>query len=207
VAKLKRDMTGEEAEREIARLYKLVDMDPPRMKNYPHQYSGGMKQRAIIAMSFICRPTLIIADEPTTALDVVVQDRILRTLKDLQKSFGLSTVTISHDISVIATTCDKLAVMYGGKIFEFGSTSDVLNKPNNPYTRALVDCSPDIHNPKAKLKGIPGEPPDLRAPARGCRFAPRCALAKDVCRDQSPPLHEPGPGRLSLCHFAKELAS
>ena len=207
IAKFKEGMSQTHAEEKIAELYKMVDLDSSRMRNYPHQYSGGMKQRAVIAMSLICHPALVIADEPTTALDVVVQDQILKTLKGLQKNWGMSMVTISHDISVIAATCEKLAVMYGGKLFEVGSTRELLVEPNNPYTRALLDCFARISTPPGKLKGIPGEALDLRAQTVGCRFASRCLFAKKICADESPPLHELSPGHLSLCHFAKELAS
>jgi peptide/nickel transport system ATP-binding protein len=206
VAKFKRKASREEATQIVERLYHLVDMDPSRMKNYPHQYSGGMRQRAVIAMSLICEPALIIADEPTTALDVVVQNQILKTLRKLREDLGISIILISHDVGVIGETCEEVAVMYGGKLFETGSTKQLFSKPNNPYTRALLGCFPNLENPKSKLNGIPGEPPDLTATPPGCRFAPRCAYAKEVCRTQIPPLYELEPGHQSLCHFAGELS-
>lgn len=207
VAEFKRKISRKEASEIVERLYRMVGMDPSRMKNYPHQYSGGMKQRAVIAMSLICEPDLIIADEPTTALDVVVQNQILETLRQLRKDLGISIILISHDVGVLGETCERVAVMYGGKLFETGSTKQLFSKPNNPYTRALLGCFPNLENPKSRLNGIPGEPPDLTRPPPGCRFAPRCVYVKETCRSQPPPLHELEPGHLSLCHFARELSS
>lgn len=206
VAEFKLKIPRDDATKIIQRLYGQVGMDPSRLRNYPHQYSGGMRQRAVIAMSLICEPALIIADEPTTALDVVVQNQILKTLKKLQEELGISVVLISHDVGVIGETCEKVAVMYGGKLFERGSTNQLFTEPNNPYTRAMLDCFPNPTNPKSKLKGIPGEPPDLTTISPGCRFAPRCAYTKQVCRTQPPPLFELEPGHQSLCHFARELS-
>lgn len=205
VAKFKEGVTKTEAEKTVVRLFELVGMSPSRMGNYPHQYSGGMRQRAVIAMSLICNPALIIADEPTTALDVVVQDQILKTLKKLQNDFGMSVIVISHDVAVIGTTCARVAVMYGGKIFEAGPTSELFTKPNNPYTRALLECFPNIKNPKKRLVGIPGDAPNLTREQRGCLFAPRCSFARKLCRDEPPPLVQIAPGHFSLCHFAEEL--
>jgi peptide/nickel transport system ATP-binding protein len=206
VAQFKRKSSREEAKKIVEGLYSLVDMDPSRMRNYPHQYSGGMRQRAVIAMSLICEPPLIIADEPTTALDVVVQNQILKTLGKLREDLGISVVLISHDVGVIGETCDRVVVMYGGKLFETGSTRELFSNPNNPYTRALLGCFPNLKDPKRKLNGIPGEPPDLSMIPQGCRFAPRCAYVKEICRTQSPRLYEVKQGHQSLCHFAKELS-
>jgi peptide/nickel transport system ATP-binding protein len=187
VAEFKRRMTRTDASETIERLYKTVGMDPSRMRNFPHQYSGGMKQRAVIAMSLICEPDLIIADEPTTALDVVVQKQILQTLGKLRKELGISIILISHDVGVLGETCEKVSVMYGGKVFENGSIKQLFSDPNNPYTRALLGCFPNLENPKSKLNGIPGEPPDLTNPPLGCRFAPRCVYVKEICRSHPPP--------------------
>jgi len=206
VAEFKRKVSRNEAAEIVERLYRLVGMDPSRMKNFPHQYSGGMRQRAVIAMSLICEPPLIIADEPTTALDVVVQNQILKTLRKLREDLGMAIILISHDVGVIGETCERVAVMYGGKLFETGSAKQLFSKPNNPYTRALLGCFPDLENPKRKLNGIPGEPPDLTMIPPGCRFAPRCAYAKEICRTQAPPIYELEAGHKSLCHFAKELS-
>lgn len=206
VAEFKLKVDRDKATAIVQRLYGLVGMDPTRLRNYPHQYSGGMRQRAVIAMSLICEPALIIADEPTTALDVVVQNQILKTLKKLRDELDISIVLISHDVGVIGETCENIAVMYGGKLFETGSTKQLFTEPNNPYTRALLNCFPDPVNPKSVLKGIPGEPPDLSAVPPGCRYAPRCTYAKEICRTKSPPFIELEPGHQSLCHFARELS-
>ena len=203
VAKFKERLSTDEAERLVRKLYGLVGMDISRMNNYPHQYSGGMKQRAVIAMSLICNPSLIIADEPTTALDVVVQDQILKMLKKLQKDFDISVILISHDVGIIGQICEQVAVMYAGQIFETGPTRELFSTPNNPYTRALLQCFPDFNNPKTKLKGIPGEPPDLRMTPPGCRFAPRCSYTQKICNEHIPPFYEIKSGHSSLCHFAK----
>jgi len=205
VARYKEGLSQSEAEKKVASLYELVGIDPSRMRSYPHQYSGGMKQRAVIAMSLICKPVLILADEPTTALDVVVQDQILKKLKELQKELGISFILISHDVGVIGAACERVAVMYGGKVFEMGFTKELFSEPNNPYTRALLQCFPDLKNPKKRLKGIPREISEVAMSTTGCLFAPRCAYAKDICRSNAPPMHEVKPGHFSLCHFAKEL--
>jgi peptide/nickel transport system ATP-binding protein len=207
VAKFKSGLSKNDAKATIARLYEMVGMNPLWMNNYPHQYSGGMKQRAVIAMSMICNPALIIADEPTTALDVVVQAQILKRLTELMKELGISILLISHDVEVIGEVCERVAVMYGGKVFEIGSREDLLTHPNNPYTRALLTCFPDIQDPKRKLKGIPGEPPDLTTIAEGCRFAPRCSYVTELCREKRPPMFEVKRGHRSYCHFAKDLLS
>jgi peptide/nickel transport system ATP-binding protein len=147
-----------------------------------------MKQRAIIAMALACEPDLVIADEPTTALDVIVQDRILRELREIQTRLNMSMIYISHDMAVIAEVSDVMGVMYAGKIVEFGATSEVFSHPIHPYSSALMSAFPSITGEKHDLLTLPGEPPDLTDPPEGCRFNPRCAYATDQCRTEEPPI-------------------
>ena len=172
----------------VRELFDLVSLDPSFILRYPHEYSGGMKQRAIIAMALACEPDLMIADEPTTALDVIVQDRILREMQNIQRSLDMSMIYISHDMAVIAEVSDVVGVMYAGKIVEFGPTTDVYSRPIHPYTRALMSAFPSVKGEKHELTTLPGEPPDLLDPPSGCRFHPRCAYATDECRASTPPI-------------------
>ena len=158
----------------------------------PHEYSGGMRQRAVIAMSLACQPDVVIADEPTTALDVIVQDRILRRLKEIQGNLNMSMVYITHDIAVVAEVTDRIGVMYAGKLVELGDTADVFNSPIHPYTAALLSVFPSIRGPKHELVTLPGEPPNLIDPPAGCRFHPRCPHATDACRTEEPPVVDRG---------------
>ena len=172
----------------VRELFDLVSLDPSFILRYPHEYSGGMKQRAIIAMALACEPDLMIADEPTTALDVIVQDRILREMQNIQRSLDMSMIYISHDMAVIAEVSDVVGVMYAGKIVEFGPTHDVFTRPIHPYTRALMSAFPSVKGEKRELTTLPGEPPDLLDPPGGCRFHPRCVYATDECRTSTPPI-------------------
>ena len=156
--------TTQSAQERIRDLFELVGLDPRLTQRYPHEYSGGMRQRAVIAMSLACQPDLVIADEPTTALDVIVQDRILRRLKDIQRDLQMSMVYITHDLAVVAEVTDRVGVMYAGKLVEAGSTVDVFNSPVHPYTSALLSVFPSIHGPKRELATLAGEPPNLIAP-------------------------------------------
>ena len=169
-------------------LYDLVGLNRAFMERYPHEYSGGMKQRAIIAMALACEPDLVIADEPTTALDVIVQDRILREMKEVQRKLDMSMIYISHDMAVIAEVSDVVGVMYAGKIVEYGPTSEIFSRPIHPYTNALMSAFPSVKGEKRELVTLPGEPPDLTNPPAGCRFHPRCAYATDECRVSEPPI-------------------
>ena len=169
-------------------LYDLVGLNRAFMERYPHEYSGGMKQRAIIAMALACEPDLVIADEPTTALDVIVQDRILREMKEVQRKLDMSMIYISHDMAVIAEVSDVVGVMYAGKIVEYGPTSEIFGRPIHPYTNALMSAFPSVKGEKRELVTLPGEPPDLTNPPAGCRFHPRCAYATDECRVSEPPI-------------------
>ena len=177
----------EESLARVRELYDLVSLDHAFIPRYPHEYSGGMKQRAIIAMALACEPSVIVADEPTTALDVIVQDRILREMLRIQRELQMSMIYISHDMAVIAEVSDVVAVMYAGKIVEFGRTEDVFGSPIHPYTRALMSSFPSVTGEKRELTALDGEPPNLLEPPPGCRFHPRCSYATDICATDVPP--------------------
>jgi peptide/nickel transport system ATP-binding protein len=171
-------------------LLELVGMERKRIKSYPHELSGGMRQRGLIAMALACNPELLIADEPGTALDVIVQAQVLSVMEELRKKLNLSVMLITHDLSIIADTCDKAAIMYAGKIVEHADVSDIFEEPLHPYTKGLIHAFPNIKSAKTKISSIPGTPPDLLNPPSGCRFHPRCAYAKIICRKQEPPLRK-----------------
>lgn len=191
--------TKKEAVEEAKKYLQLVGLSPDIVNRYPHELSGGMKQRVVIAMALILQPKVVIADEPTTALDVVVQAQILNLLKKLQKELGISIILITHDLSIIAELVDKVAVMYAGKIVELGPLEKVFLESQHPYTQALLKSIPRLHGEKSKLEWIPGTPPDLRNPPPGCRFAPRCKYAMDICRRQPPPEVQLSPEHRVLC--------
>jgi peptide/nickel transport system ATP-binding protein len=193
--------------RRAGELLELVGIPRKRAASYPHELSGGMRQRAMIAMALACDPAIVIGDEPTTALDVMVQAQILELLERLRRELGLSMVLITHDLSVTAETCDRVLVMYAGKLAEEGPVDQLYRHPRHPYTQKLLGAFPNIHADRRTLEVIPGSPPDLRTPPPGCRFAPRCSFAMDVCREVVPPealfpdgvrvachLHPPGSG-------------
>ena len=189
----------EEAMGQVAALFDLVGIPRDRLRDYPHQYSGGMKQRAVIAMALACHPKLIIADEPTTALDVIVQAQILGEIKDLQKEFNLSIIFISHDISIVADMCKDIGVMYAGQIVEFGPREKVFESPAHPYTKALLSSFPTVTGEKSDLIPIPGETPNLVIPPSGCRFCDRCSGPGSTCKIETPNWVEIGPGHKTLC--------
>ncbi len=201
------NVTKEEAMERAKELFKLVGLPPGRVVGYPHEFSGGMRQRAMIAMALACSPSLLIADEPTTALDVIMQDRILAEIKRLQKKLGIAMIIITHDVSVVAETADKMLVMYAGKMMEYGEIGELFHKPAHPYTIGLLASFPSIKGERKKLKSIAGSPPDLVNPPTGCRFHPRCKYAKPICMEKEPPLTEVSPGHWAACHFAKEIYS
>ncbi|MFZ8782599.1 MAG: ABC transporter ATP-binding protein [Desulfurococcaceae archaeon] len=180
-------------------LLKTVRMEPDKVKNYPHELSGGMKQRAVIAMALALNPSLVIADEPTTALDVVTQAHIINLLKTIQRERGLTLILISHDLSLVAEIADTVAIMYAGKIVEYGSSEIVYKNPLHPYTDGLMRSIPRITGEKSELVGIPGEPPDLINPPPGCRFHPRCKFAMDICKREEPPTVEFQHGHRVAC--------
>jgi peptide/nickel transport system ATP-binding protein len=176
-----------DAVRRAGELLELVGIPKARGSAYPHELSGGMRQRAMIAMALACDPAVIIGDEPTTALDVMVQAQILELLEDLRAKLGLSLILITHDLSVLAETCDRVMIMYAGKVAEEGPVGRVFGSPRHPYTQLLLRAFPDVHSGRRDLGTIPGMPPDLRVPPPGCRFHPRCPAAMDVCRVEVPP--------------------
>jgi peptide/nickel transport system ATP-binding protein len=187
------------AREKVEGLYQLVGLAPERVDDYPHQYSGGMKQRAIIAMALANNPRLIIADEPTTALDVIVQDQILKETKALQEEFNIGIIFISHDISIVAEVCDRIGVMYAGQMVESGTSEEVFYQPRHPYTRALVNSFPTLAGDRRKLEPIPGEPPDLVGEIPGCRFCDRCPRSGAACRVERPAWQQLTPTHFALC--------
>ena len=189
----------------VIELFDMVGIPRNRKDSYPHQYSGGMRQRAIIAMALACSPQVVIADEPTTALDVMIQAQILDLLANLQKRLGLSVILVTHDLGVIAEVCDSVLVMYGGVTAEYASVDTIYNEPKHPYTQQLLGAFPDLSNPVDKLISIPGYPPRLNELPPGCRFAPRCNQAFDRCHVEQPPLHRISAGHYASCHLALEM--
>jgi oligopeptide/dipeptide ABC transporter ATP-binding protein len=188
----------------VGDLMEMVGLPPERAQQYPHQFSGGMRQRAMIAMALACNPDILIADEPTTALDVMIQAQILELLKRLQEQLGLSVVMVTHDLGVVAEVCDDVLVMYGGKVAEYGSVDSIFNQPVHPYTKRLLEAFPDVDAPNASLASIPGHPPPLNNLPPGCRFEPRCHRRTDLCKTITPPLTEHLPGHYAACHHPEE---
>ena len=176
-----------------------------RVDSYPHEFSGGMRQRVMIAMALSCRPELLIADEPTTALDVTIQAQILELIKRLKAEIGASVILITHDLGVVAGMTDRVAVMYAGKIFEEAPTEELFARPGNPYTRGLLRSVPDPLAEHGELYQIPGQPPDLARLPAGCPFAPRCERAEEICGREFPPFVQLTGNHYSLCHFANEV--
>ena len=189
----------EEARRKVAELFELVGLNPKRMDDYPHEYSGGMRQRAVIAMALACDPAIIIADEPTTALDVIIQDRILRRLDRIREQLNMGVIYISHDIAVIAEVSHKVGIMYAGNLVEIGPTVDIFQNPHHPYTAALMSAFPSIRGEKHELTTIAGEPPNLLQPPPGCRFHPRCPYATAECQEKTPSLEDFGEEHWAAC--------
>jgi len=169
---------------------RLVSIDPIHLRSYPHQLSGGMRQRAMIAMALLFTPDLVIMDEPTSALDVVAQRSLIMQVKELQERLGFAVIFVTHDMSLVGHFSDRLMVMYGGQVFEFGGTRRLFEKPLHPYTRGLLEAFPSIRGPKLHLLGIPGSPPDLARPPAGCRFSPRCSSATARCGGVEPELRD-----------------
>ena len=192
-------------ESELAALRMLDRVRVPeskrRLRQYPHQLSGGMRQRVMIAMGLLCEPALMIADEPTTALDVTVQAQIIDLLRTLRHEYGTAFVLISHDLAVVGGLADRILVMYAGRVVESAAARDLLRRPRHPYTAELLRCVPDLSGPPLeRMPSLPGQPPDAAQPAAGCEFAPRCPFAVELCRAQRPPLRRLGPGEVA-CHF------
>ena len=197
-----KEKSKEEIKKEVLELFEKVRIPEPekRYSCYPHEFSGGMRQRVMIAMALANKPDLLIADEPTTALDVTIQDQILRRLRELEKEYGTSIIFITHDLGVVAELCDRVAVMYGGLIMEEALIDDLFEKPGHPYTMGLLASIPDIEQDKSvRLKPIPGSPPDMTNPPKGCPFAPRCPYARKLCGEELPEFVEVGENHRSRC--------
>jgi oligopeptide/dipeptide ABC transporter ATP-binding protein len=170
-----------------------------RMREYPHQMSGGMRQRIVGAMALSCQPGLLIADEPTTALDVTIQAQFMRLLKDIQKEFKVSMIMITHDFGIVAKVCDRVAVMYAGKIVESAEVTELFNNPRHPYTAALINALPKMDEDVELLTTIDGQPPNLMNPPPGCRFAPRCSKCEEICQREAPEIRQIGNGHEVSC--------
>jgi len=206
VARIHQKASRKEAWKRAVEMLELVGIPAPadRAKEYPHQLSGGMRQRIVIAMALVMRPALVIADEPTTALDVTIQAQILDLLKDLQQRFGTSILLITHDMGVVAETCSRVLVMYGGEIVEQASVRDIFAKPHHPYTEGLLAAMPRVGQERERLQTIPGTvPPPTQWPT-GCRFHDRCPYAWERTAHEHPPLYDVGTNHLSRCHLADE---
>jgi peptide/nickel transport system ATP-binding protein len=197
-------LRGRAVSARVGELLELVGLPARRARDYPHRLSGGQRQRVLIGLALACEPRLLIADEPTTALDVMVQAQVLRLLADLRERFGLAVVFITHDLSTLAAVCERVAVMYAGRIVEQGLSAAVLREPAHPYTRALAAAFPEIGDPAFRMApaGVPGDPPDPRELPGGCPFHPRCAVSLDVCRSLDVELWAAGPGRAAACVHA-----
>lgn len=192
-------VSKKEAEERAKALLEEVGIAASRYTNYPHEFSGGMRQRVMIAMSLACNPKLVIADEPVTALDVMIQAQILDVLRKMKREHDLSMIMISHDLSVLSELCDKIAIMYAGKIVEFGDAREVFTNPKHPYTVRLMKSYPNIYGEKTFVNGIPGYPPNLLHLPAGCPFADRCEVCAEECRHREPMLREIGDGHYCAC--------
>jgi len=197
------DVTRAEAKARAIKSLELVDIHASRMESYPHQLSGGMRQRVVIAIALILRPKLIIMDEPTTALDVVVEREIMNQLYDLKEEFGFAILFISHDLGLMGEITDRIGVMYGGKMIELGASTDLITSPKHPYTRGLLKSFPTIFGPKTRLEGIPGNPLNLLEVPNGCYFQSRCSECVDQCISQMPALKRLSGDapRMVACHL------
>jgi peptide/nickel transport system ATP-binding protein len=199
------EMAPNVVESRVTELLELVGISEEHKDHFPHQYSGGMRQRAMIAMALSCNPQIVIADEPTTALDVMIQAQILELLDELRKKLGLAVIFVTHDLGVVAEMCDSVLVMYGGVTAEYASVDVIYNAPRHPYTQELLKAFPDLSQPDKKLSSIRGYPPKLDALPAGCRFAPRCPLAMERCRHELPALHALNGGdHIVSCHLVEK---
>lgn len=196
-----RDVDKGGALERAGKLMELVGIEASRLNNFPHEFSGGMRQRAMIAMALACSPSLVIADEPSTALDVIVAAQVLRLMKELKTKLNLGMLLITHDLSIIAELCEKSAIMYAGKIVEYGDIVSVFKEPLHPYTQGLISAFPDITSERHQMNSIPGTPPDLLKPPKGCRFHPRCKYAMNICGKEEPLSKEVKKGHFVACHL------
>ncbi|HVR64858.1 MAG TPA: ABC transporter ATP-binding protein [Polyangia bacterium] len=196
-----------EALERAAELFRVVGIDVDRLASYPHQLSGGMRQRVVIAIALALGPKLLIMDEPTTALDVVVQRDLLAQIAELRRALGFSILFVTHDLPLMLQVCSRAGIIYGGRLVEAAPAATLRRQPQHPYTRALVACALDVHGPRGRRPGIAGLPPDPRQPPPGCRFHPRCPEAFDRCRREAPLLIGRGPDHLSACHLGERATS
>lgn len=201
-------MNATQALEQAKEMLQLVGIPHPekRLNQYPHEFSGGMRQRVMIAIALACRPKLLIADEPTTALDVTIQDQIMNLMRNLQKQLGMAIILITHDLGVVAGLCSKVVVMYAGQIMEIGPVGEIYYNPQHPYTKGLLASVPKIKKEKERLTSIPGTPPDLLNPPQGCPFAPRCGEAMRVCWECCPQETEVTPGHRVACWLTHPMA-
>lgn len=199
------DVSKGEAKERVGKLLEMVGIEPSRANNYPHEFSGGMRQRALIAMSVACNPDLLIADEPGTALDVIVQAQVLKLMKDLKEKLNLAMILITHDLSIITETCEKLAIMYAGKLVEQGDIVAIYKEPLHPYTQGLLTSFPSIKAAKRRMTSISGAPPDLLSPPSGCRFHPRCKYAMDICKREEPEPMPVAKDHYVACHLIENV--
>lgn len=183
------------------KLLETVGIEPSRATNYPHEFSGGMRQRGLIAMALACNPVLLIADEPGTALDVIVQAQVLKLMSELKDKLNLAMIMITHDLSIISETCEKAAIMYAGKIVEQGDIVTIFKEPLHPYTQGLIGAFPNIKAAKRRMSSIPGFPPDLLEPPTGCRFHPRCSRVMDICKKEEPKSIKVAGKHFVACHL------
>lgn len=198
------DSSSEEIWKRSAEVLGLVGIDAAHLHSYPHQLSGGMRQRAMIAMALLFTPQLVIMDEPTSALDVVAQQSLMSKVKDLQQRLGFAVVFVTHDMSVVSRYSDRVIVMYAGQIAESAGTEAIFERPLHPYSRGLMDAFPSIRGPRRRLNGIPGSPPDLARPPTGCRFHPRCPEVMPTCPTTEPELYHVRDARVRCLLYAEE---
>jgi peptide/nickel transport system ATP-binding protein len=198
-------MSKNEARRRAAEMLKIVGIEEARIDSYPHELSGGMRQRAVIAIALVLNPPLMIMDEPTTALDVVVQKEIMYQISELKRRLGFSILFITHDLSLLVEISDRIAIMYAGQIVEMAPARKLFETPLHPYTQGLMSSFPSLTGERRRLEGIPGSPPDLVSPPSGCRFHPRCPKRFEPCAELVPPLTEVQPGHHVACHLYPEV--
>ncbi|MCM3598147.1 ABC transporter ATP-binding protein [Metabacillus idriensis] len=201
---LHEDVNRREALDRTKTLLELVGIDGERWRSYPHEFSGGMKQRVAIAMALACNPKLVISDESTTGLDVLTQAQVIALIKDLQKKMNLSVILISHDLPMVTAICDKIAIMYAGRIVEWATTKDILKNARHPYSQALLNATPDLSEPEKEVVSIPGSVPNLVNFPNSCRFHTRCPYAFEKCRKENPELKEVKPGHFTACFLEEE---
>ena len=198
-----RHVSEEEATEQARKVLRSMGIPPSRMSHYPHELSGGMRQRIMIAMTLVLRPKLLVADEPTTALDVIVEAQILDLLRDLRRAYSMTLLLITHNLGIVAEVADRAAVMYAGKLAEIGPVGDVFRRPIHPYTQGLLAST--IHLGTKELRSIDGAPPSLLDPPSGCHFHPRCPYAQEICKTEDPPVVEYRPGQRAACHFGRDF--